>query len=604
MAKLYNLAAMTVASTGAGTITLGSAATILGVLYLSFAAAGASDGETVAYSIGDVNASEQGTGVYSASGTTLTRTPVRSTNGNAAINMTSAAIVRISPAKEDLANLRENNTFTGKQTINPASGTLNQALVIGQTSPVGGSTVGPVLFNVVDVVDQGFTVTGSGNSFGMGQAQAIGARVQYTTASTGLRGAFAGSVKAHAGAGSCYGVCGSAYSSEAVDGLWGNIGLLVLDSGASLNTAIALEGEVAIRAGASAAYRIAVSANSQGAVAGTTLDAAFMVSCGPDAASAPFKKMFALSKNVLGSQAPLDVTADIFYADAAQTIANVFNFGNVTVTGNIASFPHMAVGGAGNAVFGAPAASLPGVGLAVTAPSSGTMLLSGLPNGATGFSGLQVTDTSTNNGLFTGVFEASNTSTRFGQTAGNWAELITFGSANLGLMLGTTTNEPVIIGTNNAAFLTISGAGVATFANPTGVRTALGAAPLPAGWTAWTPTLSSGGGSLATTGTTVTGVSGKYRIDAAAKQCWYTCTATVSVVGTASTNMIFTTPTTGDGTLCGGSSVETANSGRSGGATVLLAGDKIFCRPAEPSTTATYWANTNTVVASGWFSIP
>lgn len=94
---LYNLACMTVASTGTGTITLGSAATINGVLYLSFAGAGVPNGATVYYSINDVGASEIGSGTYTTSGTTLTRNPITSTNGNAAINMTSAAIVRITP---------------------------------------------------------------------------------------------------------------------------------------------------------------------------------------------------------------------------------------------------------------------------------------------------------------------------------------------------------------------------------------------------------------------------------------------------------------------------------------------------------------------------
>src|SRR3954470_18100133 len=96
-AALYNLAAMTVASTGTGTITLGSAATVNGVLYLSFANAGVPNGALVYYSINDVGQSEVGSGTYTTAGTTLTRTPVTSTNGNAAINMTAAAIVRILP---------------------------------------------------------------------------------------------------------------------------------------------------------------------------------------------------------------------------------------------------------------------------------------------------------------------------------------------------------------------------------------------------------------------------------------------------------------------------------------------------------------------------
>lgn len=100
---LYNLAAMTVASTGTGTITLNAAATVLGVKYLTFALAGVPDGALVFYSINDVGQSELGgPSVYTASGTTLARNPINSTNGNAAINMTAAAIVRITPATSQL----------------------------------------------------------------------------------------------------------------------------------------------------------------------------------------------------------------------------------------------------------------------------------------------------------------------------------------------------------------------------------------------------------------------------------------------------------------------------------------------------------------------
>jgi len=103
MAKLYNLAVMTVSGTpGTGTITLGSAATINGVTFLSFAAAGVANGDIVDYSISDTGASEAGTGIYTSAGTTLTRTVTKSTNANAAINASSSAIVRISPRAETL----------------------------------------------------------------------------------------------------------------------------------------------------------------------------------------------------------------------------------------------------------------------------------------------------------------------------------------------------------------------------------------------------------------------------------------------------------------------------------------------------------------------
>lgn len=98
MAKLYNLARMTTATTGTGTITLGSA--VSG--YKSFSDAGISNGETITYAITDGTASEIGRGVYTASGTTLTRSVLKSTNSNNAINLSGSAQVFITPAAEDI----------------------------------------------------------------------------------------------------------------------------------------------------------------------------------------------------------------------------------------------------------------------------------------------------------------------------------------------------------------------------------------------------------------------------------------------------------------------------------------------------------------------
>lgn len=98
MAKLSNLARMTTATTGAGTITLGVAVTG----YLTFALAGVADGDTVSYGISDGSGGEVGTGVYTASGTTLSRTPTASTNGNAAISLSGTAQVFVTARAEDL----------------------------------------------------------------------------------------------------------------------------------------------------------------------------------------------------------------------------------------------------------------------------------------------------------------------------------------------------------------------------------------------------------------------------------------------------------------------------------------------------------------------
>jgi hypothetical protein len=117
VSKLYNLARMTTATVGTGTITLGSA--VAG--FLTFALAGVANGDTVSYGISDGNNSEVGTGVYTSAGTTLTRTVTASTNGGAAISLSGSAQVYITARKEDLLSVSEtqnaNVVFAG-----PASG--------------------------------------------------------------------------------------------------------------------------------------------------------------------------------------------------------------------------------------------------------------------------------------------------------------------------------------------------------------------------------------------------------------------------------------------------------------------------------------------------
>lgn len=95
--KLYSLARMTTATTGTGTITLGSA--VSG--FLTFAGAGVADAEVVTYAIKDGVNSEIGTGTYTSSGTTLTRTVVKSTNSDTAINLSGSAEVFITPSHKD-----------------------------------------------------------------------------------------------------------------------------------------------------------------------------------------------------------------------------------------------------------------------------------------------------------------------------------------------------------------------------------------------------------------------------------------------------------------------------------------------------------------------
>jgi len=95
MVTLVNRAKMTTATTGTGTITLGTAESG----YQTFADAGVVDTNVVRYVIEDGTAWEIGTGTYSAG--TLTRVVSESSNADAALNLTGSAVVYVSATAAD-----------------------------------------------------------------------------------------------------------------------------------------------------------------------------------------------------------------------------------------------------------------------------------------------------------------------------------------------------------------------------------------------------------------------------------------------------------------------------------------------------------------------
>ena len=96
--SLGNRAKMSTSTTGTGTITLGSAS----AGYQTFAGAGITNGQTVRYVVEDGSNFEVGSGTYTASGTTLTRTVTESSNSDNAITLSGSALVYITATVADI----------------------------------------------------------------------------------------------------------------------------------------------------------------------------------------------------------------------------------------------------------------------------------------------------------------------------------------------------------------------------------------------------------------------------------------------------------------------------------------------------------------------
>jgi hypothetical protein len=125
MAALLNRARMSTATTGTGTITLGSA--VAG--YATFAEASAVDATVYSYCIEDGDDFEIGVGTYTSSGTTFSRdtvtvSKISGTAGTSKINLSGSAEIFITARADDLS-------FSGS-----LSGTSTTSLTIEIASKV------------------------------------------------------------------------------------------------------------------------------------------------------------------------------------------------------------------------------------------------------------------------------------------------------------------------------------------------------------------------------------------------------------------------------------------------------------------------------------
>lgn len=155
MSVIANRVKVATSTTGTGTITLGAA--VDG--FQTFADGGISDGEVVSYVIEDGNSWEIGTGTYTSSGTTLSRTVSESSNSDAALNLSGSAVVFVTALASELVLTTNTQTLTNKTLAT----TLIDNNTREKTTVQATAATGTITFDVLTQQVMFFTTDSTGN---------------------------------------------------------------------------------------------------------------------------------------------------------------------------------------------------------------------------------------------------------------------------------------------------------------------------------------------------------------------------------------------------------------------------------------------------------
>lgn len=380
-------------------------------------------------------------------------------------------------ALEGLSTRITNNAVSTPLVLATTTGTQTQALVVNQTLSNSGTSTTSFSGSLISLTNSGFYVDNGNNTtldtYGLSPMDA-GFRINYSaqggvsyTIHTGLAVGAINTATANQLVGTLS-VASSNINTSGTDTLWGIIGTGDAGASANISTVRAIEAELGLHPSATVSQRTGVSIVSFGSGTGSLIDAAVYVYESAQVATgygngAPFHDLILMDAG--GPNPPVSSNGNIISSRGGSfTVGSIINLPNVTISGNIINSPNLLITGAGVGTLKGPSGN--NIWNATTS-GGGVASLIASTNTTSGLDGVQVSDASTNNDLFVGVFEANYNTVLYGQTAGNWAAVNAHGSTNAGLMLGTLTSEPVILGSNSTQRILITAAGGVEVGTPT-----------------------------------------------------------------------------------------------------------------------------------------